>query len=275
MFSEVTESIAKLLTQRHENRKIIFGDKPYANYGYWTRPDQTIEEACNALTDQVALAAGLGRGDRVLEVGCGGGASAVYYTQRYHPASVIGLDVTEVRIQDAQEYIAANGLADTIQVRLGDATALDFPAEAFIRVLAIECALHFNTRRDFLREAARVLAPGGTLAMTDIIPRRGVDRAQYLARVHFPANSDGSLDVPENVYDADTYAAYLREAGFTDVRVEAITDRTMRPFADYLEGVARRTEGPRGLTGLHIVQLYRDYLELGVEVVLVAARKAE
>ena len=273
MGSSITRGLADLLTAKHEKRKLIFGDKPYANYGYWTRAGMPIDEACDALTDLVARAAGVGPGDRVLEVGCGCGAGAVYYTLRYQPASVAGIDVTEVRVEEARAFITSNQLADTIQVGLGDATALAFPDGAFTRVLAVECAFHFNTRRDFFREAARVLTPGGTLALTDVIPRRGADLAHYRATVHFPAISNGEYDVYDNVYDADAYAAHLRAAGFEDARLDAITDQTMRPFADHLEALARRTGGALGDSGVRLAQRYRDFIAAGAEVVLVGARK--
>lgn len=273
MSASITQGIASLLAEKHEKRKLIFGDKPYANYGYWTKPGMPIDEACDNLTDLVARTAGIGPGDHVLEVGCGCGASAVYYTLQYQPAAVTGVDATEVRLEEARTFIAANQLSEKIQVELGDATALRFADAAFHRVLAIECAFHFNTRRDFFREAARVLKPGGTLAMTDIIPKRGVDLTHYRATVHFPAISNGEYDVHENVYDADTYAAHLRTAGFTDLRIEPITEQTMRPFADHLEAVARRTGGQLGENGVKLANRYRDFLAAGADVVLVGAAK--
>jgi microcystin synthetase protein McyJ len=273
MDSSITEEIAKFYTQRHANRDVIYGDKPYANFGYWTRPDMTINDACDALTDLVAGAAGLAPGDRVLEVGCGYGASAVYYTQRYRPASVIGLDVTEIRIQSGRAYIAEHGLADIIQIRLGDAVALDFTPGSFTKVLAIECAFHFDTRRDFFREAARVLAPGGVLALTDVIPKPGIDRERFLQRLP-PITFDISLDVPDNVYDIDVYRDYLREAGFVDVRIDNISDRTMPFFADYLERLGSRTEGEKGVKLLRAAQRNREHVAAISDYLLVSARKA-
>lgn len=273
MSSSITQGIAELLTRRHENRKIIFGDKPYANYGYWSSPGIAIEEACDALTDLIAGVAQIGPEDRVLEVGCGCAASAVCYTQRYQPASVIGVDATEVRIQEGRAFVAQNGLADRIQLEVGDATHLRFDSNTFTRVLAVECAFHFNTRHDFLREAARVLVPGGILALTDNVAKPGIDPAEYRASVHFPIGTDGSLDAADNAHNATIYAERLRGAGFEVLRLEAITDATMGAYASYLERVASQLPGEIGAMGVRCANLYREYAQRWVDVVLVAARK--
>lgn len=274
MFSQITKDIAELYTKRHGGlRNSIFDGKLYSNYGYWPRPDMPIEEACNALTDLVAQAAQLGPEDRVLEVGCGYGAGTVYYTKRYRPASVVGLDVTPIRLEEARTHIAKEGLAHVIQVGLGDATALTQEPASFTKVLGVECAFHFNTRRDFFREAARVLVPGGRLALTDVIPRRGVDPAAYLASV-YPVGTNPDMNVADNACDADVYADHLRDAGFTEIRIEPITEQTLRGYCSYLERLCPEIEGERGQLLRRLVGVYQEQVREGiVEYVLVAACK--
>ncbi len=274
MISERTKKIAETYTRRHAGRQDVFGTKPYANYGYWTREGLSVEEACDALTDLVARTARIGPGDRVLEVGCGYGASAVVYTQRYQPASVIGIDVTEIRIQTGIEFVAQNDLAATIQLRLGNATALDFEPAQFTKVLAVECAFHFDTRRDFFREAARVLVPGGRLALTDIIPRRGADLAQVLA-CEASISAENPLDLAINAYDADVYAGHLKEAGFDDLRIEVITDQVLPHFAAYMQRLGKEMGGEKGPNRIAYGRHLQALVDAGAEYVLVGARKAE
>ncbi|OGP84739.1 MAG: hypothetical protein A2Y95_03720 [Deltaproteobacteria bacterium RBG_13_65_10] len=273
MISEKTRGIVDVYTQRHDTRAGVFGEKPYANYGYWSRPGMTIDDAGDALTEQVTRAAGIAPGDRVLEVGCGYGAATVHYTRLFRPSRVVGLDITEVRVRSGRDYVEASGLSDVITVGMGDATKLDFPDGSFERVIAIECALHFDTREDFLREAARVLAPGGGIGLADMCLRKGADRGEFLEKVHFPVGSDGKLDVVENVYDVDVYAEILRKCGFAEVRVDVITEYTLPRFAVHLEGVAVKLEDGHGPRRLRAAQIFREYLRLGLEYVLVSACK--
>jgi microcystin synthetase protein McyJ len=193
---------------------------------------------------------------------------------RRQPASVVGIDVTQVRLQVAREVVERNGLSEKVQVCFGNATALEFEAETFTRVLAVECAFHFQTRRQFFAEAARVLAPGGRLALTDMIPRRGADVQEFLARV-YPVGTGPEFNVPENVYDADQYESFLRAANFDDVRIKDITNMTLPRFAAHLEHLSSQAVGDKARLLAGVAEKYREHLRAGLEYVLVSARKAD
>ena len=271
--SSHTQDVVTHYTRRHTERGDLFGNQPFANYGYWTRDGLTLEQASEALTELVAATAGLAPGDAVLDVGCGYGAGAVVYAKRCRPDSIIGIDVTPVRIEEGHRYVASHGFSDVINLRLGNATAMDFTDARFDKLVSVECAFHFDTRAAFLREAARVLKPGGTLALTDMIPRRGVNPADYL-RGEKTVNSGVVLDNAGNAYDADVYAQHLREAGFTDIRIESIVAWTRARFVEALHGVAARAGGEKGEAILRSARRIQQFIELGEDYVLVAARKA-
>jgi cyclopropane fatty-acyl-phospholipid synthase-like methyltransferase len=268
------EEINKHYTERHALRRGIFGDKPYANYGYWDQPGMTIDQACDAMTDLVARTAGIGPGHRILECGCGYGAAAVYYTTKFQPAEVVGIDATDIRIQEAREYIQRHGLQNRIQVRVGDATHLDFSPNTFDRVIAMECAFHFSTRNDFLGEACRVLKPGGVLTITDIIQSTEISRTRpTLERMRALLGADQKKIMDENIYDAEVYETSLRKAGFEEIRIQSIKERVIPAFADHLEHVALTTDADRREGRLAAANSFRTDLMLGGDYVLVTARK--
>lgn len=268
-----TKEVVDYYTMRHSARADLFPDQPFANYGYWTRPDLTIEQASEAMATFVGATAGLCPEDHVLEVGCGYGACAVVYGKRFHPASVIGIDVTDIRVKEGREYVAKNGLSDSIDLRVGDATKLAFPDASFDKVIAVECAFHFETRRDFMREASRVLKPGGLLVLTDLIPRRGSD-LNALRVGEKPAAAHAQLYNPVNAYDADVYAGYLREAGFGAVRIDSILEWTLKPFVPALHRHADRTRARENAPGIHMhADRLAQIVEAGEDYVVVVARK--
>ena len=166
-----------------------------------------------------------------------------------------------------------DGLSDVITLQLGSATALAFADARFDKLVSVECAFHFDTRVDFLREAARVLKPGGTLALTDIIPRSGIDPATYM-RGEKTLGSGICLDNLDNAYHADVYARHLREAGFEAVRIESIVDWTRLPFAQALDAMGARDGGARGAGWQRTAARLRQLIDLGEDYVLVVARRA-
>jgi SAM-dependent methyltransferase len=112
-------------------------------------------------------------GDRVLDAGCGAGRHAFEAYRR--GARVVALDTDAVELKRATDVLAAmyeagetapGGAASPLQ-----ASALDlpFPDGAFDHVVVAEVLEHIDDDRGAIRELARVLRPGGTLAVT--VPR--------------------------------------------------------------------------------------------------------
>ena len=272
MISEHTKGIAKYYTRRHDQRRDLFGDQPFANYGYWARPGMTMAQASEAMASLVAAAAGLAPGDQVLDIGCGYGACAVVYAERFAPDRIVGVDVTPTRIQSGREYINKCGFSEVIELQEGDATKLEFDDGAFNKLLAVECAFHFDTRRDFFAEAARVLQPDGVMALTDLIPKRGVDTKTYLEEENTLA-IDIDMYNRANAYDEDTYVGYLKEVGFTDIRVESMTEWTLARFVPALHQYAdKQTDEAFEKIHRHADKLQR-IIDLGEDYVLVVARR--
>ena len=268
-----TRDVVTHYTARHAFREDLFGRQPFANYGYWPSPDLSFEQAGERLTALVAEAAGVGSGDQVLDVGCGYGANAVCYARSYAPARIVGIDITELRITEGRRYVSEQGFDRLIDLQLGDATRMNFGDGEFDRILAVECAFHFDTRRQFLAEAARVLRSGGTLALTDLIPCIGVDPQNYMNG--YRASASGvCLDIAANAYNATTYTEYLQAAGFVDIRIDSIVDKTRRPFAQALRRLAISSAPARATALLRVAERIERCCEAGEDYVLVVARKA-
>jgi SAM-dependent methyltransferase len=118
---------------------------------------------------------GLRAGDRVLDLGCGGGRHAFDAMRR--GARVVALDADAAEIKDVAALAEAL-MADDGQTRgsggsgsalVGDALTLPFSDGAFDRVIAAEVLEHIPADACAVAELARVLRPGGTLAVT--VPR--------------------------------------------------------------------------------------------------------
>jgi cyclopropane fatty-acyl-phospholipid synthase-like methyltransferase len=207
----------------------------FINFGYWAGipldGELTVEQRVasqRALYDLVVDALGVGPGDRVLEVGSGHGVGARRVLLR-GPALVRGVDLMPEQVARAAR---ANDDPRVAFVR-GSCDDLPFPDGSFDALLSVEAAQHFADVAAFARESARVLGPGGRLAVTTFFTRTG-DAGERLAGVlkTFATGLDQAHRVDDVVRD-------LRAAGFADVRADSIGEHVWRGLDRWL------AQGPR------------------------------
>lgn len=190
----------------------------YLNFGLWERPGMRYEEAAEMLVRRMGETLGLDARSRLLDIGCGMGAQDVLLHRTFAPATIDGLDVTRVHVARSRERAQRSGIGtDRLRFHHGSGTAIPFPDGSFTHILAIESPEHMDTRETFFREAARVLVPGGVLAVCDYALTRAPKNATERALIAFAART---WHVPDaNIYDITEYEERLRAAGFTDVTI--------------------------------------------------------
>ena len=154
---------------------------------------------------------GLRAGDRLLDLGCGGGRHAFEALRR--GARVVALDRDQGELFDALTIIAAmEEMGETAPpaagaATRGDALALPFPDGTFDRVIAAEVMEHIPSDTAALAELVRVLRPGGTIAVT--VPRWLPERICWALSDEYHGKPGGHI----RIYRAGDLAGRMGGAG--------------------------------------------------------------
>jgi arsenite methyltransferase len=174
-------------------------------------PKEAVEASlgCGNPTALIELQAG----QTVLDLGSGGGIDVLLSARRVGPAGkVYGLDMTDEMLALARENQRKAG-ATNVEFLKGDIEHIPLPDNS-VDVIISNCVINLSSDKPrVLREAFRVLKPGGRFAVSDVVVRGEV-----------PAEIRRSVELwvgcVAGALEEDEYRRYLTTAGFADVSVE-------------------------------------------------------
>jgi len=172
---------------------------------------------------ELAERAGIGAGQRGVDLCCCNGAGARFLVKVRGVDSMVGVDATPTVIERGRERCAADGLGDRVRLVQADACATGLPAAEADFVWGEDAWCYVTDKGRLIDEAVRILAPGGAIAFTDWVEGpTGLDDAEaerFLRFMKFP-----------NLQDIEGYRALLEGAG---CRVEVAEDT--KRFAPYMD----------------------------------------
>ena len=178
-----------------------------------------------AAVDHLARLAGVDARARVLDLCAGLGGPARFVASR-RGCQVIAVELNAGRAAGAARLTRLVRLHAQVRVVRGDALALPFAASRFEAVLSQEALLHIGDKAGVLREAHRVLAPGGRLAFSDWIARPSLGDGER-RRLH-------AWMAAVTLQTLDGYRTLLGAADFHAVAAEDLTDEWRTILRDRL-----------------------------------------
>jgi len=161
--------------------------------------------------------ADLHEGERVLDLGSGGGIDVLLSARRVGPSGfAYGVDMTDDMLQLARQNAARAG-AGNIEFLKGEIEALPLPG-ASVDVVISNCVINLSTDKPaVLAEMFRVLVPGGRIGITDVVAEDHLTPADRAAAGSYVGCIAGALSRAE-------YLDGLTAAGFTDPSVTFTTE---------------------------------------------------
>ncbi|MGB5488554.1 MAG: cyclopropane mycolic acid synthase family methyltransferase [Lysobacterales bacterium] len=230
---------------------------------YFENPDATLEEAQKAKIDLSLGKCEISPGMKLLDIGCGWGATALRAAEHYK-AEVIGLTLSENQYRHATQLALDAGESENIEFRLQGWEEFDEPVDRIVSIGAFE---HFRNSRheEFFKRCREILPADGIMMLHSIVTpslaslresgiefcHEDVRFARFIRDEIFPG---GQLCAPERIKDI------ARQNGFDVYHVQTLRLHYARTLDIWAEGLSRAREQAIAITSHTVYDRYQKYL---------------
>ncbi len=223
----MANSAAHYDTVAHAWRWLLGAD---LHYGLFSDGSEDLATATDALTNQMLEAAMLSAGERVLDVGCGNGRTAVRLV-RETGCEMLGISPSQTCIELAWRHALESGVqAEFIQA---DGQSTGFEANSFDCIWVMESSHLMLNKQALMAECERLLRAGGQVVLCDIVALRPLDMSLLLQ------HRDAFLTLQSafgraRMETREAYMTYVDNAGLTMHSWRDLTRQTQPTFTSWL-----------------------------------------
>ncbi|MBV9092901.1 MAG: arsenite methyltransferase [Streptosporangiaceae bacterium] len=212
-----------------------FGGQLYAEHETRGLPEDAVLASLGC--GNPLAVADLRPGDRVLDLGSGGGIDVLLSARRVGPSGfAYGVDMTDDMLALARANAAKAGAANA-EFRKGHIEALPLP-DASVDAVISNCVINLSTDKPaVLREMFRVLVPGGQIGIADVVAEDRMTQADRRAAGSYVGCIAGALSRAE-------YLCGLAAAGFADATVSFTAEVGPGMHSAIIRAVKPASTGP-------------------------------
>jgi tocopherol O-methyltransferase len=136
------------------------------HYGYWDEKVRSFPQSLQRMNEVMIEAAAISPGEKVLDAGCGVGGSAIFIAKSTG-AIVTGITLSEKQVAQARRNAKEKEVSGNVDFTIMNYCATSFADASFDVVWGCESICYADNKEQFIREAWRLLKPGGRLVVAD------------------------------------------------------------------------------------------------------------
>lgn len=209
---------------------------PWSNLGYWDDAKSSYPKACRQLADQLAQAVHLDANDRLLDLGCGQGASLLHWQQHYQLKDIEAVELQPACVMHIQKHLPH--LSAIHQQSFLNLKQIPFQRK-FDVVLCIDAAYHSNLNL-FLDSVASVLNSNGRLGFHYLMLSDKWLKLNSLQQKKYQwllKSADVNLD---HLMTQSMLTQNLQQHGFQDIQIDDLSSDVLHGFAHYIQSLPRQ-----------------------------------